>query len=103
MGRIPVTPRAIGCSRRFRRLVRQTSKTKEKAMKKTAFMRVSGAAAATLATVLTAAAPTTERANVSSLGEQDNCIGLEPSISGDGRFVAFTSCSTNLVPDDTNG
>ncbi len=27
----------------------------------------------------------------------------EPSISSDGRFVAFTSSSTNLVPGDTNG
>ncbi len=26
-----------------------------------------------------------------------------PSISGDGRLVAFESSSTNLVPDDTNG
>ena len=27
----------------------------------------------------------------------------EPSISGDGRFVAFASAATNLVPGDTNG
>lgn len=29
--------------------------------------------------------------------------GLEPSISEDGRYVAFASFSDDLVPGDTNG
>jgi Tol biopolymer transport system component len=31
-----------------------------------------------------------------------NGEALEPSISADGRFIAFTSAATNLVPNDTN-
>ena len=34
---------------------------------------------------------------------QPNGFSLTPSISGDGRFVAFASAATNLVPDDKNG
>jgi Tol biopolymer transport system component len=48
---------------------------------------------------------TTERASVSSNGTQGNdhsgTTG-EVCISGDGRFVAFTSWATNLVAGDTN-
>ena len=50
-------------------------------------------------------AGTTERVSVSSTGVQGN----GPSgfggvaISADGRFVAFDSPATNLVPGDTNG
>lgn len=29
--------------------------------------------------------------------------GWEPHVSGDGRFVAFTSEAATLVPEDTNG
>jgi Tol biopolymer transport system component len=29
--------------------------------------------------------------------------GSDPEISQDGRYVAFNSGSSNLVPDDTNG
>lgn len=29
-------------------------------------------------------------------------MSFEPAISGDGRFVAFTSTATNLIPGDTN-
>ncbi len=50
-------------------------------------------------------ANTTTRVSVSSSGEQGNSYsgaGL-PSISGDGRFVAFTSLSGNLAANDTNG
>ena len=45
---------------------------------------------------------TTERVSISSLGVQagDNCY--LPSISADGRFVAFSSGAPNLVPGDTN-
>jgi cysteine-rich repeat protein len=46
----------------------------------------------------------TSRVNVSSLGEEANDITFyEPSISRDGRFVAFSSLAENLVPGDTNG
>ena len=47
-------------------------------------------------------AVTTERVSVSSAGEQANDACYAPSISADGRFVAFASKATNLVPGDTN-
>lgn len=46
---------------------------------------------------------TTVRASVSSSGEQADGASREPSISADGRFVAFSSVATNLVGGDTNG
>jgi Tol biopolymer transport system component len=45
----------------------------------------------------------TTRVSVGSLGQQANFIGEYPSISADGRFVAFASEASNLVPGDTNG
>jgi RHS repeat-associated protein len=36
-------------------------------------------------------------------GSQTNGQAGSPSISGDGRWVAFTSIASNLVPADTNG
>jgi len=45
----------------------------------------------------------TELVSVSSAGEQTNGISYADDISGDGRFVAFMSAATNLVPEDTNG
>jgi Tol biopolymer transport system component len=42
------------------------------------------------------------RASTSSLGVQGNMGGSEPALSASGRFVAFSSVSTNLVPGDTN-
>jgi Tol biopolymer transport system component len=50
-----------------------------------------------------AVAQTTTRVNVDSSGAQANNVSQNPSISADGRFVAFTSFATNLVPGDTNG
>ena len=45
----------------------------------------------------------TTRVSVRSNGEQGNIHSLQPSISADGRFVAFTLNATNLVPGgDTN-
>ena len=44
----------------------------------------------------------TSRVNVSSAGEQALASGYWPSISADGRFVAFESSANNLVVDDTN-
>jgi hypothetical protein len=46
---------------------------------------------------------TTERANLSSTGEEANSNSFVGHISGDGRFVTFNSIASNLVPDDTNG
>jgi|GEM_PF-778843 len=45
---------------------------------------------------------TTGRVSVSSSGEQGNSESKRPVISGDGRFVAFSSIATNLVAGDTN-
>jgi hypothetical protein len=50
----------------------------------------------------TAAAGTTERVSVDGAGNQANTGGGGPSISADGRFVAFESYADNLVPGDTN-
>lgn len=43
---------------------------------------------------------TTERVSVSSAGAEGNNWSARPSISGDGRSVAFTSAASNLVPGD---
>lgn len=52
-------------------------------------------------------ARTTERVSVSSTGEQANgpsqASGGLVTISADGRYVAFASDATNLVPGDNNG
>jgi Tol biopolymer transport system component len=45
---------------------------------------------------------TTERVSVGSGGQWENYSGCA-WISGDGRYVTFESCATNLVPGDTNG
>ncbi|HEV8113151.1 MAG TPA: hypothetical protein VGR31_10275 [Planctomycetota bacterium] len=46
---------------------------------------------------------TTELADVDSNGQPGNQGGIDCSISSDGRYVAFGSQSTNLVPGSTNG
>lgn len=43
------------------------------------------------------------RASVSSSGAQANGASYSPSLSVDGRFVAFVSTATNLVSGDANG
>jgi hypothetical protein len=48
-------------------------------------------------------AGTTVRASVATSGAQGNAESFEPQISGDGKFVVFTSRATNLVSGDTNG
>ncbi|NYB52681.1 MAG: PD40 domain-containing protein [Methanobacteriaceae archaeon] len=50
----------------------------------------------------TAAYPTTERVSIASDGTQGDLDSASASISADGRYVAFTSGASNLVPDDTN-
>src|SRR5262249_48833544 len=46
---------------------------------------------------------TTERVSVDSGGVQGNGDSYYPSISADGRCVAFEGDATNLVAGDTNG
>jgi Tol biopolymer transport system component len=44
----------------------------------------------------------TELVSVNGAGQQQNGTSAGMDISGDGRFVAFVSFATNLVPGDTN-
>lgn len=44
-----------------------------------------------------------KRVNISSAGDQANNYSEFPSISGDGRYISFTSPASNLVENDTNG
>ncbi len=44
-----------------------------------------------------------ERVSVDAAGNEVGGGSYEPSISADGRYVAFSSDATNLVPGDTNG
>lgn len=55
--------------------------------------------------VSAAVAPTarTERLSVGPCGVQGNASSTTPVISGNGRFVAFTSDASSLVSGDTNG
>jgi uncharacterized repeat protein (TIGR01451 family) len=59
-------------------------------------------------TIVSAAPPafaapgTTERVSVDSNGVEANNESEMAAISADGRFVAFASLASNLVPDDTN-
>ncbi len=46
--------------------------------------------------------PSTNRVSVASDGSESNDVSSAPSISDDGRFVAFWSLASNLVPGDTN-
>ena len=46
---------------------------------------------------------TTTRVSVSSTGTQAGNASFDPAISADGRYVAFTSDASDLVPGDTNG
>jgi hypothetical protein len=48
------------------------------------------------------AAGTTARVSVTNAGSEADLGSSEPTISGDGRFVAFTSPSINLVAGDSN-
>lgn len=48
-------------------------------------------------------AASTVRVSVTASGTQGNGVSDQPSISANGRWVAFRSTATNLVPGDTNG
>ena len=45
----------------------------------------------------------TVRVSIASNGTQENSGSAKPSISADGRFVAFYSNASNFVPGDSNG
>jgi Tol biopolymer transport system component len=45
----------------------------------------------------------TRRVSVGPAGQQANDGSADPAISAHGRFVAFVSAASNLVPGDTNG
>jgi hypothetical protein len=47
--------------------------------------------------------PSTSRISVPIAGGEANEGSHAPSVSGDGRYVAFVSEATNLVPGDVNG
>ncbi len=55
------------------------------------------------ANLVWAQASTTERVSVETGGSQGDGHCYDPSISSDGRYVAFSSYATNLVTGDTNG
>ncbi|MFN0008728.1 MAG: TolB family protein [Planctomycetota bacterium] len=55
-----------------------------------------------LALVVPAAGQATSRVSVDSAGAQGDGDCSEPAVSADGRYVAFKSYATNLVPGDTN-
>ncbi|OAH14639.1 TolB-like translocation protein [Streptomyces jeddahensis] len=64
---------------------------------------VTGAVVALSATsALPAPAPQTERVTVSATREQSNGGSGAPALSADGRYAAFASYGSNLVPGDTN-
>ena len=44
----------------------------------------------------------TTRVSINSLGKPANGFSTDPSISDDGRFIAFITTSTNLDPDDVD-
>ena len=48
-------------------------------------------------------AGTTERVSLAPGGGQADGDSWRPSLSADGRHVAFSSNATDLVPGDTNG
>jgi Tol biopolymer transport system component len=50
----------------------------------------------------TVSAQVTQRLSVDSSGAQGNNNSFDPSLSADGRYVAFFSEASNLVPGDTN-
>ena len=60
-------------------------------------------ALAVAAPVTTAAGAKTKLASVRSNGTHGNAASEYPSISDDGRYVAFRSNASSLVKNDTNG
>src|SRR2546430_16120728 len=58
---------------------------------------------AVLSTPTGASAGATERVSVNSAGNEVHGSSARPTLSADGRFVAFESDATDLVSGDTNG
>ena len=54
------------------------------------------------ATFTPATGASLERVSLSNFGTQGNSISHWASVSGDGRYVVFSSDATNLVANDTN-
>ncbi|HEY0697989.1 MAG TPA: hypothetical protein VGD43_09280, partial [Micromonospora sp.] len=50
-----------------------------------------------------AAGARTDRVSVTGGGTQADARSMEPALSADGRWLAFTSDGGNLVAGDTNG
>ena len=46
---------------------------------------------------------TIQRVSVDSNGTQGNSDSTQPSISNDGRYIAYASTASNLIANDTNG
>ena len=67
------------------------------------FLRVSLLSAAALVSAATTSVAQTVPVSVATDGTAPNGDSRLPAISGTGRFVAFASMATNLVPGDTNG
>lgn len=67
-------------------------------------LRTVSVVGASLLTLLTASATAgnTSRASVGSAGTESNAASESPSISANGRYVAFQSQASNLVANDTN-
>ena len=47
--------------------------------------------------------PSLQRVSLGQLGAQADAESFGPSVSADGRYVAFSSSAGNLVPGDSNG
>jgi TolB protein len=64
-------------------------------------LRARALSVATAALAAVALGACNDRVSVNSSGVQGNGASANPSISRDGRYVAFDSQATNLVPSDT--
>jgi Tol biopolymer transport system component len=65
--------------------------------------RIAVAIAAAALVGASAAGQTTTRVSVDPTSADGNGASIRPSLSGDGRFVAFESAADNLIAGDTNG
>jgi Tol biopolymer transport system component len=66
-------------------------------------LRIAGLVAAAAALAGAALPGTTTRVSVDGNGAEADGESFGPSASADGRFIAFLSRATNLVPGDANG